>query len=97
MKTHLGKINFKSAATGIDVGSIEILTCTCSRIEAIKFNHGLNAVLFEDDNAQHLAMWIANFMQDILQKTKREREIESERERNEIKIEIEASRELTSN
>lgn len=76
--SYLGIIDFQSAASGINVGSIQILASPSGRIQIIELDHGLDTILFEYDNAQHLAMWMTDFVQDILKLIGIKRKIRNE-------------------
>lgn len=67
-RTHLCVVNFECAARRINVAAIEILTCTSCRVDRIKFDHRLNAILLEYHNTKHLAVRMTDCVNYLLQK-----------------------------
>lgn len=65
--TYLCVVNFECAARRINVAAIEILTCTRCRVDRIKFDHCLYAILLEYHNTEHLAVRMTDCVNYLLQ------------------------------
>ena len=64
--TYLCVVNFECAARRINVAAIEILTCTRCRVDRIKLDHCLYAILLEYHNAKHLAVRMTDCVNYLL-------------------------------
>ena len=64
--TDLGELDPECAAARVDVSTRERFLGPRGRLHRVKLHHGLDAVLLEDDDPQHLAVAGRDGLDDVL-------------------------------
>lgn len=68
--SHLCVIDLQRAAGRVDVAAVQVITSPRRRLDGVELDHRLDAVLLEDHDSQHRAVWMTNRINHFLQRRK---------------------------